>query len=1035
MPTQLDEATAERSCSPLCAQATVSTAMSSDFSQTFLAPPPLQSSIARSRADEAGNGVCKKTVRASTPDSPASRSDGSRSSRELPRLLSKPVAGLTRPGTATTPISSNARLRRTPLALQTSNINSPQHTTAFPATSTSRPGSRAAWLSNSATATRVRGATAPPTSDGFPDDLLVLSTQSAARALNQRRRHTQAPPLALPVLFPTPGSRTPLSASATLGSARRRASASPNAVTPSKRHNSAATEPLAPQDTLRDSTDARGLLLDDELPSDEEPALPQPSLLLQSRSAEHISASRVEVQELKPQKLSGKVCAEDLFDPLVDPLSSLSSSANDSQSPDQVSPVTDIATEAPPSAAPRRTKAVSEPAAAPKSGSAGNAIAASTSSGWINMDEVRKSPRRPLPSTRTYGRAKSSRVKPVSTSSANGSGSGKSLRESLRKLNGNRGLGRTGLSSRRASAARKKQNTKKPGKQIPSSSSSTSPLTAKSPPPAKSPPRPLAKRALTGPVVSDSCESPLQKSHPPATRSAPGSSATLAPKLELPAVLPSSRRRGPASHRNLQLSGCNPVTPCLTRQRSGQFSAPSIGTAGASSATTTATLLAMLSGFPVAERERQVRLLEAGGFHVTEDPLCANVCIRHGRRLGRTLKVLCALARGIPIVTTAFAQSLSVDGTLLSLSEAAGGGCVEELVLPLAEPHLLCDRATEREWGISLVDTLQRAREVSRLDQRPMLLAAFCIYIAEDVARPDPISLAVMVRAAGGFVFNDYGRSERLLRAGHAPSELIAPQRNPDTCSEFSAPPPEPHSAPHLVSTKNSAAPQLEDCLSGELSQSSSTEPDNESDEDWSLEQSTKDVVSRRSSTNARRKRRKTLPKLKPLYHHPSDLDITAKQNTATEGDYQPPSLSSASAAIDSEPSVILAPPTAPTTPKTNTTATAASVSPQLFQKNKLQKRRRVEPSPTIAGTMMHPDLSLDPSTAGLLDPQDNPEKLQQKLVARKAELGDAAEHAELLVLSANLHPDFKRAWESHGVKVVDPEKVIQSIIHCSIQF
>ncbi|KAJ2806598.1 regulator of Ty1 Transposition [Coemansia guatemalensis] len=1027
LPTQLDEATADRSGSSLCAQGTVSTAMSSDFSQTFLAPPPPPSTARPRAVATAVNNLSKKTLRDSTPESPVARSDGSCDSRELPRLPSKPPASVVRPGISTAPGSGSTRLRRTPLALQpssSSNESSPQHTTAFPTANTPRPGSRTARPSMVSSTARARGATAPLASDGFPDDLLVLSTQSAARALHQRRRHTQAPPLALPALFPAAGSRTPLSASATLGSARRRASASPDVVTPSKRYHSATADPLP----SRDCTEARSLFPDDGLPSDEEPALPQPSFLLQSRSAEHISAPRLEEQQQQQSRkiTSSEDCAEDLFNPLVDPLSSLPSSVNDSQSPDQVSPVT----EAPQPAMPQRAKAVSEPAAAPKSEPAGPAAAAaSAGSGWINMDEVRKSPKRPLPATRARARAKTSRGNAAAAGSANGNGSGKSLRESLRKLNGNRGLGRTGLSSRRASAARKKQSAKKPVKQIPSSSSS-------SPPPADLPTRPLAKRALTGPTASDTCGSPAQKPRPPATRSAPGSSATLAPKLDSPAAVPSSRRRGPASHRNLQLSGCDSSTPRLTRRRSGQLSAPSPATVEVSPATTAAALMATLSGFPVAERERQVRLLEAGGFHVTEDPLCANVCIRHGRRLGRTLKVLCALARGTPIVTTAFIQALSSDGPLTDPLQSAGSGTADELILELATPHLLCDRATEREWGMSLADTLQRARELGRPDQSPLLLAAFCVYIAEDVARPDPISLAVMVRAAGGFVVNDYGRREHLLRAGHAPSELLVPQRQRDACSESPAPPTEPQSAPPLMPAKEVAAPQLMDCLPGELTESSSTEPDNDSDEDWSLEQSIRDAASRRSSANGRRRKRKTLPKLKPLHHLPSDLDIAAEQDTAANGDCHPsplPPPSSVSPAIDSEPSVILAPPTAPTTPKTN--APAASVSPQFLQKSKFQKRRRVEPSPTIAGTMMHPDMSPNPSRAGLLNPCDDPEKLQQALAARKAELGDAAEHTELLVLSANPHLDSKRAWETHGVKVVDPEKLIQSIIHCSILF
>ncbi|KAJ2652483.1 monooxygenase [Coemansia sp. RSA 1250] len=245
------------------------------------------------------------------------------------------------------------------------------------------------------------------------------------------------------------------------------------------------------------------------------------------------------------------------------------------------------------------------------------------------------------------------------------------------------------------------------------------------------------------------------------------------------------------SHRNLGLGS----TPPLTRQRSNSTVAeptPSRIT---------------LSGLPAAERSRVMRALEQHAVLPTENPLEADVCIRHGP-LGRTLKVLCALARGTPIVSVAWIHMLEPKKSLLASN---------------AHAHLLIDRVTERDWGFSLGLTLERAR-------KQPLLSDFCVLIAS-VSR-DPICLSIIARAAGAKVLNDFaGREEQMLKGGNQ-SRFLSGQ-----CQQQ-----------NLMAALDAAGG------------SQSSEHDNDSDEDWCLE-STKSTKSHRR----RKKKRKTLPRLKPV--------------------------------------------------------------------------------------------------------------------------------------------------------------------------
>ncbi|KAJ1931365.1 Mediator of DNA damage checkpoint protein 1, partial [Linderina pennispora] len=155
-----------------------------------------------------------------------------------------------------------------------------------------------------------------------------------------------------------------------------------------------------------------------------------------------------------------------------------------------------------------------------------------------------------------------------------------------------------------------------------------------------------------------------------------------------------------------------------------------------------------ITGVQGEERVRLTRQLEINGASVTENPLLADVCIRQGK-LGRTLKVLCAMARGTPIVSMSWIAELS--STIKARMDA-------EDMCALANRHLLEDKETEAEWGVSLAGILAKAKKL-----QAKLLSRFCVLISDEVQRPDPVCLGVMVRAAGGALFNDFGKREEDL--------------------------------------------------------------------------------------------------------------------------------------------------------------------------------------------------------------------------------------------------------------------------------
>ncbi|KAJ2817865.1 hypothetical protein IWW50_006018, partial [Coemansia erecta] len=443
------------------AAATAETALSSDFSQTFLSPGSV--------------------------------------------LEPEPVHS--RPAPCRTPLNPPKPRPPTPATIRPLHFRHSTPLTLLPST---RPGSR-----SSDDARRQRS----PMADEFPDDLLATG--------HRRRRsahHVSTTPSPSLRRLPASVDRIPLLANANL-------------------------------DTPTRGQPRRGQYPEEEPNSS--PVLPQPGLLLQARLSETVNENG---KDASPDAY------DELFDPSVDPPSSL-------DSPPTIEPSPDIADLSEPS--PVKTRLSEQSSVRTRSSEPSPVKAASadcSSAGWINMDE-----------------------KPKRTPPVGGSRS-KSLRESLRRLPGNRGPARTGLSSRRKLQPRK----------------------------------PVAKSHRN-----------LDLGHSPEVTSAPSPRITRQRSAEMTAVpTPLIRQRSSATTVDMAT-----VSTPLTRQRSSSSS--SFINAKENPA------LVTLSGLPNDEKAEVTRVLAQHALETTENPLAASVCVRHGR-LGRTLKVLCALARGVPIVPVAW---------------------------------------------------------------------------------------------------------------------------------------------------------------------------------------------------------------------------------------------------------------------------------------------------------------------------------------------------------------------------------------------
>ncbi|KAJ2023785.1 Mediator of DNA damage checkpoint protein 1, partial [Coemansia sp. S85] len=637
---------------------------------------------------------------------------------------------------------------------------------------------------------------------------------------------------------------------------------------------------------------------------------------------------------------------------------------------------------------------------------------------WINSDgvppadaQVKEQPAKPTRSAnalrrgrgtgRVHGRGgkiadaqASSLLTPVATRSTISPAGSRSntLSDSLRKLPGKPGSKRTGLSVSRRTPIAKRLASPVGAKGTQSASESPTPKVAG-----------VTTRALTATAVS---------ARPP--RLAPSGDSSLLqqdPVDVKPRVYGAKARAGGrVSHRNLGLAQTTPTKEQLPtlppKSRAADKTAPLPSVTRLTrqnSSDASGIRMVALTGFLGDDLDQIVRKLESHGLSVTDNPLIADVCVRQGK-LGRTLKVLCALARGIPVVSPNWVSDLG------SVALRTRSTSALKTLASLALAHLLIDRVTEREWGFALADTLCKAREMSGGG----LLAGFCVYVTPSITRPDPASLTIMVRSAGAFVLNDFGRDEERILRGE---DNVQPDPHVSRRSASAT-------APDLITGECDTPVTAADCvLAGELTDS--TEPDDDEDEDWSAS----NTRNRRSSGGGitssgggkPRRKRKTLPKLTSVeYESSDDGDGTLNTNRFK---------------LKSEPSMVFAPPQGPITPVRNR---GASESPSMRQHaSSANKRRRILESPNISAASTHfacvSDAGLGLATVSF-DPQCSRQDMATMLAARKSELG-IPDDAQLLVISANTEPALQKTWETHGTVVVDPELIIQSIIHCSRQF
>ncbi|KAJ2389415.1 Mediator of DNA damage checkpoint protein 1, partial [Coemansia sp. RSA 2603] len=216
--------------------------------------------------------------------------------------------------------------------------------------------------------------------------------------------------------------------------------------------------------------------------------------------------------------------------------------------------------------------------------------------------------------------------------------------------------------------------------------------------------------------------------------------------------------------------------------------------------------LATLTGFANAAEQRRAtqQLRSRRSISVTEDPMLADICVSGGP-LARKLKVLCALARGIPLVDTRWITATDSSDPV--------------------DDYLLESPDVEALWGVSVRETLAHARARSHEDRR--LLSGFCVHIDESVTEAQDIS--VLVCAAGAYVLG----VQRVSRRGSA----------------------EPHEYLGSSGVLEHAGWSTTGSMSDESS--SSTEPDDDADSDWDAK-----AEGRVHQSRGRRRPRKTLPRL-----------------------------------------------------------------------------------------------------------------------------------------------------------------------------
>ncbi|XP_065521048.1 LOW QUALITY PROTEIN: basic proline-rich protein-like [Lathamus discolor] len=124
----------------------------------------------------------------------------------------------------------------------------------------------------------------------------------------------------------------------------------------------------------------------------------------------------------------------------------------------------------------------------------------------------------------------------------------------------------------------------------------------------------------------------------------------------------------------------------------------------------------------VASKAMEVALGSLGGSVATSVFDCIHLVTD---RIRRTLKFLCAVARGVPIVTPEWLHQSATSGRVL----APG-------------PFLVQDRQQEQHFGFSLAQALQRAR-------RHPLLQGYEIHVTPSV-RPEPEHMKDIITCSGG---------------------------------------------------------------------------------------------------------------------------------------------------------------------------------------------------------------------------------------------------------------------------------------------
>ncbi|KAJ1882089.1 hypothetical protein LPJ66_011206, partial [Kickxella alabastrina] len=197
----------------------------------------------------------------------------------------------------------------------------------------------------------------------------------------------------------------------------------------------------------------------------------------------------------------------------------------------------------------------------------------------------------------------------------------------------------------------------------------------------------------------------------------------------------------------------SPTPKRTTRQNSATATAAAADPADPTAAANGPIKLVTMTGFVGKSdrlRHQLDKFLDAHGIQVTEDPLLADLCICR-TRLGRTLKVLCALALGIPIVGETWITAIS--SSCADKSSSSSSSYAPLMLLPPPDDYLLQDVETEDSWKIALRDTLRCARQ--RVQRGELLLAGYCVYIPGNDPACDTRTLAIMVRAAGGHILND----------------------------------------------------------------------------------------------------------------------------------------------------------------------------------------------------------------------------------------------------------------------------------------